>query len=580
MLVNSYNQEFGYELLSAVPYAYELYLRDELTGTISAPGSAPLYYFSPNHKISKEPRSFSNTITAREKGLPYTKIHVDERPPLQFPPYKEHFKNDTYKWSKPTLVIANRYNEEWGKPPINFFDVNMLDWLFKNLKKKYEIVYIAVDLPKELEDHNPYMPLNDREVAEKHNIKVFQDIKGECWNTSLLQVFANCDHYITMNGGYSILASLFSGTNIVYSTRWGNEQTKEIKRMSFDRWYPNHNNQRVTWVDSYNMLKSKVENLYIKEIPTANIIVRTSGRPNAFEICMKSIELQDYQNINTIITCDDVQSMVYTRGKRGRLLKTYPKATGEKPEGEDYGRAFPSNVYIKQAQDLIQDGYVFIMDDDNIFNSKNAVTLIMQNVSENELTVWKLDFTQQKKLPSESFGKEIKLYDIDSACFCYHIKHKNLTDWSAWKRADFRTARNLAKHLPIKWLDAVLTALQSAPGGGRRTDLVINPDRYMKTVRVINPIIGKVGCVKRLPKPIAAEMVAKGYAEYLTDTIDRLNKPVALQGKPVVTENKMLNVELENKADDNEPAANSDKRRRAAKPRASKKVPAPKRNAG
>jgi hypothetical protein len=334
------------------------------------------------------------------------------------------------------------------------------------------------------------------------------------------------------------------------------------------------------WVETYEALIEKVRSIYIKKKPTANIIVRTSGRPQAFEVCMKSIELQDYPNINTIVTCDDIQSMVYTRGKRARLLKTYPKPIGEKPEGEEYGREFPSNVYIQEAQELIHDGYVIIMDDDNIFNSMNAVSLIMKNVEEDVLTVWRLDFTQHKKLPGESVGKEIKLYDIDSACFCYHIKHKNLTDWSAWKRADFRTARNLAQWLPIKWLDVVLTALQSAPGGGKRNDLVINPDRHMKTVRVLDPIIGKIGCVKRLPKPIAAQMVEKGYAEYLTDTIDRLNKPVTLEGKPVVTENKMLNIELENKANDNEPTANDNDGRRTAKPRAGKKVSTPKRNAG
>ena len=44
----------------------------------------------------------------------------------------------------------------------------------------------------------------------------------------MLKVFANCSHYITMNGGYSILSSLFQGTNIIYS-KPGKPEAKEIK---------------------------------------------------------------------------------------------------------------------------------------------------------------------------------------------------------------------------------------------------------------------------------------------------------------------------------------------------------------
>ena len=64
MIVNSYNQEFGYELLSAIPHAYDLYLKGKLTQTISGKGSEPLYYFSPKHITNKEPRSWFNTDKA------------------------------------------------------------------------------------------------------------------------------------------------------------------------------------------------------------------------------------------------------------------------------------------------------------------------------------------------------------------------------------------------------------------------------------------------------------------------------------------------------------------------------------
>jgi hypothetical protein len=309
MKVDSYNIEFGYELLSALPYAYGLHLEGKLTETISGFDTKPLYFFSPKHTERNEPRerSWFNTDNARKQGLPYTTIHRPERPKLNFPNYKEIYANDIYKWEKPTLVIANRYNREWGCDPINFFDEAILDWLFENLKHKYEIVYFAVDLPEEYQDNAKPRHLDDREVAYRHNVKVFQDIRGESWNKSLLQIFANCEHYITMNGGYAIMASLFTGTNIIYSRRDGRAHSFELYDHinSFFRWYPNHNNLRTLLVESYTVLKKKIQAIYIDELPTVNIITRTSNRPNAFAFCYKSIEAQNYPNINLVVTTDE-----------------------------------------------------------------------------------------------------------------------------------------------------------------------------------------------------------------------------------------------------------------------------------
>jgi len=559
MIVNSYNQEFGYELLSAVPYAYELYLKGKLTETISAKRSDPLYYFSPKHTINTANRDWVNTRIARLNKLPYTDIHVHERPELKFPPYKEQFKNDVYKWKKPTLCICNRYNREWGVAPINYFSPEMLEWLFSNIKKSYEIVYFAVDLPEDIQDNAHSMPLNDIEVCRKHNIKVFQEIKGKCWNTSLLQVFANCDHYITMNGGYSILASFFEGTNIVYSRKNGANGCREFTYRSFARWYPNHNDQRTVFVESYEALKAKIKAIYIDKLPNANVIVRTSNRPLGFTNCLKSIEVQTYPNINIIVTTDDIFSCGYTRGHDARHLDmskvTYIES---KKEGEEFGRPFKCNLYLKEALKRIKEGFVIYLDDDDMFTSKDSVKTIIENAETDKLLIWKVDFND-KILPNGSFGKYIKLFDVTGIGFSHHVKYSHLTDWSEWKRADYRTAKKISDIIPVKWLDAVLTKLQSKPGNGKRIDLVTNKYNYMKTIRVIDPIIGQVGKLKRLADPIAAEMVKKGYAEYMSDVVDALNNTASVKGKPIVTENKELVTELENKSDGTQTNSNGNR---------------------
>ncbi|HPF92793.1 MAG TPA: glycosyltransferase family A protein, partial [Tenuifilaceae bacterium] len=407
--------------------------------------------------------------------------------------------------------------------------------------------------------------------------KIFQDIKGDCWNTSLLQVFANCEHYITMNGGYSILVSLFGGTNIIYSTKRGNYGCHEIEHRSFARWYPNHADQRTVFVENYDALKEKVSAIYIEKLPTANILVRTAGRPRAFKIALQSIACQTYRNINLIVTVDDSESIKYTRGLDARIIDlSHINCDNKRHEDRvNYGIPFKYNLYIKEVLNRLHEGYFFYIDDDDMFTSKYSVEHIMSNVEENKLLVWKVDMNDNRILPGKSFGKEIKLYDITGIGFAHHVKHKELTDWSEWKRADYRTAKKLSDNLPVKWLDAILTKIQGSPGMGRRNDIVPTNKGYMKTVKVINPIIGKVGCIKRLPKPIAAEMVAKGYAEYLSDVVDNLNKPVEVIGKPIVTENKQVNPVEENKKvkeNDPKPTANSNKRVRATRTVKSKNV--------
>ncbi len=541
MIINSHNIEFGYELLSAVPRAYELYLQGKLTETISGIGSEPLYYFSPKHTINTAERSWFNTPDARRNGLPYTEIHKQSRPDLTFPPYKDVYANDKYKWEKPTLVIANRYNREWGVEPINFFDLNILEWLFSNLKKQYEIVYIAVDLPKALQDNEAPIPLNDRELCKKHGVKVFQDIKGECWNTSLLQVFANCEHYVTMNGGYAILASFFSGTNIAYTRERGGVSSKEYKHKEFDRYYPNHNNQRTVGVYNEDELKQKVQAIYIDKLPVANVIIRTSNRPNAFANAYNSVKLQDYPNINLVVTVDDRNSIAYTHNIAARVIEMKPVEKRPKPDGDDYGLYFPYNEYLERVQKRV-DGYLFFLDDDDKFCYSNSVSEVMKHMDEDTLAIWKVKCGDNCIVPNGTFGTVPTLSDVSGIGICYHTKHKEKTDWNQWKWGDFRTARNLAETLTVKWIDDVLTKRQGRAGFGKRIDIVTKKDGYMRTVRVLKPEAGKVGSVKRIPRYIAEKQIKMGNVELIKDDVDRINKkPAAPENKVIITVNETKN---------------------------------------
>lgn len=234
--VITHNVEFGYELISAIPYAYWLHERGMLSFTESAIGTEPLYYFSPKHVINRAPRSWYNT---QKLHTPNVNIHKPELDLSQFspPPYKEHFANNIYNYD---VVICNRYGIEWpgtGKDkqwnevlaqPINFFDLQMLEYMVTAIllwKTDARIAYLNLDhtFPLYHDRESPQLDLGDREFLkmrwpdEVHHIKdILADSESDI-NTTQLQVMANCPVFITMNGGYSILASYFGGTNIIYT---------------------------------------------------------------------------------------------------------------------------------------------------------------------------------------------------------------------------------------------------------------------------------------------------------------------------------------------------------------------------
>jgi hypothetical protein len=197
MKVNSYNVEFGYELVSVIPYAYFLQKNGKLKETKSGIGSESLYYFSPKHVINKGKRNWSNMIDFRASNMPNVWIHRNKLDTSQFliPPYKDKYKNNKYKFDKPTICVCNRYNEEWGEAPINYFSLENLKEIFTLLQKKYQIVYVATEIPKELQDGVIPLGLGDYDFV-KNNFKdviIFQDLaKNKDWNTELLKVFANC----------------------------------------------------------------------------------------------------------------------------------------------------------------------------------------------------------------------------------------------------------------------------------------------------------------------------------------------------------------------------------------------------
>jgi len=130
------NTEFGYELQLVIPYAYYLFKNNMLKKTVSAKYTKELYYFSINHCEQYTTRNFSlpdvPNKTPHVKELDYTKYVP--------PPYKEIYTNNYFVYDKPLLIIHNKFNEEWGKPPINYINKETLEEIFDFCSTKYTVI--------------------------------------------------------------------------------------------------------------------------------------------------------------------------------------------------------------------------------------------------------------------------------------------------------------------------------------------------------------------------------------------------------------------------------------------------------
>lgn len=275
--------EFSIELVLAVPYAYWLHTHGLLKKTISVSDTKALYYFSPDHEEKYSFRTIDNVAAGLDR-LPNNWIHhnpavsngkagVLDFSSWMMPPYKSVYKNDIFEFDKPLLIVSNKYASEWGGPPINYIDIATLDTLFGILKDKYTVVYKR-PRPKEYAcDENELVRvgnirsdvdgmgmITDYDLCKMHNVIDYSELllnyPNLSYNTFQFLLFANCDNYISVQGGNSHICSLFGKININYIVKG-----KELRPGYFDEsgWYYRMNKCNTLPVQSYTELIDAVK---------------------------------------------------------------------------------------------------------------------------------------------------------------------------------------------------------------------------------------------------------------------------------------------------------------------------------
>jgi hypothetical protein len=251
--------EFGYELQLVIPYAYYLSKHDLLNTTTSCLNTKELYYFSNSHTEKYKTRRYNEpnvpNKTPHSKELNYEKYTP--------PPYKTIYKNDYFVYEKPLLIIHNKYNEEWYKPPVNFIDKPTLSKIFSLYSDKYTIIYLRPRPSHIVTDNSQTYDLNESPTLKLYNIidgiELYERTKEQYnirnFNHFQLLIHANCNHFISVQGGNCVLASYFGGTNIIYAKCGG-----ELKHDSYNGHYKKYSDCNVLHTDNYPNLLTLIKN--------------------------------------------------------------------------------------------------------------------------------------------------------------------------------------------------------------------------------------------------------------------------------------------------------------------------------
>lgn len=249
------NCEFGSEIVFKVAQVYKEWKSNPNIQVQTFKGMAPFYFYMNSDNL---------TLKDGKRGLGSPGgcfLHKAELPSYcdEYPDFRKKYSEYKlpFETGREIILISNKYNKEWNKPPINFLDIPTLTQLFETLSKKYLVVYNRIQSSEIVEDIQlEKYNLGDYELVEKYdNVIDFNKIESDYTPNELqLILVSQAKHKISVQGGTSILSSLGGGTNDIFVVKGG-----ELENDTMNVWYKNLSNGdiKITTHSKYETLIEK-----------------------------------------------------------------------------------------------------------------------------------------------------------------------------------------------------------------------------------------------------------------------------------------------------------------------------------
>jgi len=226
--------QFGYEIMGIIPWHFALCKNKGVAlRTHSVEGMEPYYFWSPRHRAVPGLNHSANFFLPNGNPLKRANPHLPltafpDATEWRMPNFKAMFSNQLFVFEndRKSVLISNKFNREWGGPAVNFFAVDVLADLFRlYLDRGYNVIYkrpVSNVLlndentqSQELKDHELIRSrfggqvLRYSEVVDRVQEAVDFNLTGTWMNLIQLQIMANVDEFVSVQGGNAVLSSLF-----------------------------------------------------------------------------------------------------------------------------------------------------------------------------------------------------------------------------------------------------------------------------------------------------------------------------------------------------------------------------------
>jgi hypothetical protein len=221
-----------------IPYAYHLHEQGLLEKTVSCRDTRCFYWFSPDHEERYDRRDWVTELPS----IGQTAWQLPDYARWQVPDFRARWSQRyDFGFTKPLLLIFNKYNIEWSKPPINFFSREFLLTITDQLTKKFQVVYFR-PTSKIVMDHSELLDLHEKEALVERDVLVAETLHDRCpeltFNEFQLCLLAQSNWRVAVQGGATYMNSLFPGELFVLH-RHGRETRsntyEHLHRMNVDK---------------------------------------------------------------------------------------------------------------------------------------------------------------------------------------------------------------------------------------------------------------------------------------------------------------------------------------------------------
>lgn len=258
----AFDGEFAPELKFVLPYAYWHFKNGTLQQTISTSDTRPFYFFSPRHQEYTSMRRWNDfkydlsIPNSFDHGIKYNYSKWMKVP------LKDYYISEKISFQKPTMIISNKYNQEWEGEPINFIGTDTLAQIFDHFKERYQIVYNRPQGREIVEDNSKILPFKDIDLVRSYDEVLylsdfFEESNEASFNRFQIRIYASCSAFISVQGGNSVLASYFAGQNIIYAKRG-----LELEMNEYNTIYPRLSGAEIHVVSTAKEIFEKALQIY------------------------------------------------------------------------------------------------------------------------------------------------------------------------------------------------------------------------------------------------------------------------------------------------------------------------------